>query len=155
MQYEHILTLIDAEVERLRKARELLVISLAFRGGTEGTRSLPLASPTAFGIAASQVPLIAQQLTAQETRAISKKPPRRTQRQTPQDIGKPAVPAFEKPLGGVVSTRPVFVPAELIRETHAQQNQVQPGERSTLRPTSDQPLTVELLKERWLHKISS
>ena len=151
MQYVQILALIDAEVERLQKARQLLASSFFPNKKTRKRKAPPSVHSAASGIAKVQdSPAVLQGSAIAPTLMREKRASRAPQQKTPS-ASKPAVAALGTPLGAVVPAAPVFVSAEQIRKTRAQlQPMIQTGQ-SAFQSASNDSLTAELLAKRWLH----
>jgi hypothetical protein len=84
-------------------------------------------------------PLVARVQTQRKRRALSK-----------LSVTPPATP-----LGGLVPTRPIFIPAELIRQKQSQSRQESVMERGASGPPATVPLTAELLTQRWIRSLVS
>jgi len=87
----------------------------------------------AFGQIAT-TPLVARVQTQRKRRALSKL----------------SVTPLATPLGGLVPTGPIFIPAELIRQKQSQSRQESVMERGASGPPAIVPLTAELLTQRWI-----
>ncbi len=220
MQYAHILALIDADLERLKKARLVLTTLETPPKGTQKRAPNPPVRSKALRTAVRQRPAApALQIVEHEvsqrkkTRPIRrlKKPAvsipgaarlasapepaalesalvlddqiRQEQPQgqraqvgdesafgqiatTPvvvrvqkqrkrRTLSKPSVTPLATPLGGVVPTGPIFIPAELIRQKRSQSRQESVMERSASGPPATVPLTAELLTQRWIQGLVS
>jgi hypothetical protein len=151
MQYAQILALIDAEVERLHKVRQLLVSSFSPLKRTRKRKLAPSVHTAASEIAKVQDSSAVLQGSAIAPVDIREKRTRRALQQKTPTVSKPTVAALETPLGAVVPTAPVFVSAEQIRKTRAQRQPTNQTERSALHSVSNESLTVESLAKRWLH----
>lgn len=155
MQYARILALIDAEVERLQKARQLLASSFS---PIEETRNKK--SPPSVHFAASEMakvhdsPAVLQGSTIAPPVMREKRARRARQQKTPS-VSKPAVAAWKTPLGAVVPAAPVFVSAEQIRKTRAQRQPMIRTGQGAFHSASNEPLTAESLAKRWLHSSAS
>jgi hypothetical protein len=155
MRYARILALIDAEVERLQKARQLLASSFSPIEKTRKRKSLPSVHSVASEIAKVQDSPAVFHGSAIASAVVREKRARRVpQRKTPSVI-KPAVAALRTPLGAVVPAAPVFVSAEQIRKTRAQRQPLIRTGQSAFHSASNESLTVELLAKRWLHGSAS
>jgi hypothetical protein len=155
MQYTRILALIDAEVERLQKARQLLAPSFSPIEKTRNRRSPPSDHSGASEIAKVQdPPAVLQGSTIAPTVMRAKRARRAPQQKTPS-VSKPAVAALKTPLGAVVPAAPVFVSAEQIRKTRAQRQPMIRTGQSAFHSASNESLTVESLAKRWLHGSTS
>ena len=150
MQYARILALIDAEVERLQKARQLLAPSFSPIEKIRNRKSPPSVHSLASEIAKIQdSPAVLQGSTIAPA-VMREKRSRRAQQQKTPSVSKP-VAALKTPLGAVVPAAPVFVSAEQIRKTRAQrQPMIQTGQ-SGFHSAYNDSLTAESLAKRWLH----
>ncbi|WP_035358588.1 hypothetical protein, partial [Edaphobacter aggregans] len=54
------------------------------------------------------------------------------------------------PLGGLLPTGPIFIPAELIRQKQSQSRQESVMKRGASGQPAIAPLTAELLSQRWI-----
>jgi hypothetical protein len=150
MQYARILALIDAEVERLQKGRQLLAASFSPIKKTQKRKSPPSVHSAASGIAKVQDPSAVLKRSAIALAVMREKRAGTAQQQKTPSVSKPAVAALKTPLGAVVPAAPVFVSAEQIRSTSAQrQPMIQTGQ-SAFHSASNDSLTVESLAKRWL-----
>jgi hypothetical protein len=155
MQYARILALIDAEVERLQKARQLLAPSFSSIEKSRNSKSPPSVHSAASEITKVQdSPAVLQGSTIAPAVMREKRARRATQQKTPS-ISKPAVAALKTPLGAVVPAAPVFVSAEQIRKTRAQRQPLIRNGQSAFHSASNESLTVESLAKRWLHGSAS
>jgi hypothetical protein len=151
MQYLRILALIDAEVERLQKARQLLARSISPLKKTRKRKSTPSAQSAASEIAKVQDSPAVLQGSAIAPALVREKRAARAQQQKTPSVSKQAVAALKTPLGAVVPSAPVFVSAEQIGKTRAQrQSMMQTGE-GAFHSASNDSLTAESLAKRWLH----
>ena len=151
MQYARILALIDAEVERLQKVRQLLASSFSPIEKTRKRKSPLSVHSAASEIAKIQDPPAVLQGSAIAPALMREKRARRPPQQKTPSASKPAVAALGTPLAAVVPAAPVFVSAEQIRKTRSQrQPMIQTGQ-STLHSASNDSLTAESLAKRWLH----
>jgi hypothetical protein len=214
MQYAHILTLIDADLERLKKARILLTTPDSPPKGTQKRAPNPPFRSKTLSTAARQKPAApALQIDEHEVSQRKKARPAirwkkpaasklgaarlakapapaasesalvlddRIRQEQPQGqraqvveegvFGPATVPlgagvqirrkkrAPSKssvtppatPLGGIVPTGPIFIPAELIRQKQSQSRQESVMERGASGPPAIVPLTAELLTQRWI-----
>lgn len=91
---------------------------------------------SAFGQIAP-IPLVARVQTQRKRRALSKL----------------SVTPLATPLGGLVPTGPIFIPAELIRQKQSQSRQESVMERGASGPSAIVPLTAELLTRRWIRSL--
>jgi hypothetical protein len=155
MQYARILALIDAEVERLQKARQLLASSFSPIEKTQNRKSPPSVHSAASEIAEVQdSPAVLQGSTIAPPVWREKRARRALLQKTPS-VSKPAVAALKTPLGAVVPAAPVFVSAEQIRKTRAlRQPMIRTGQ-GAFHSASNESLTVESLAKRWLHGSAS
>jgi len=154
MQYARILALIDAQVERLQKARQLLAFSFSPIEKSRKKKSPPSVHSAASEIANVQGSSAVLQGSAITPAVRREKQARRAPQQKSPPVSKPAVVALETPLGAVVPTAPVFVSAEQIRKTRAQQP-INQTEQSAFHSASNDSLTAESLAKRWLHSSAS
>jgi hypothetical protein len=153
MQYARILDLIDAEIGRVEKARQLLA-SCSFTSvrKTQKRKSPPPVRPAVVEIVTvKDFPAVPQAAPPATTIVRPKRARKVSQRERPSR-SKPAIATFEKPLAGVVPAAPVFVSAQQIRETHAQKQQMQEAQQSPFGANSKESLSAELLAQRWLHR---
>src|SRR5216683_2823678 len=88
---------------------------------------------SAFGQIAA-IPLVARVQTQRKRRALSKL----------------SLTPLATPLGGLVPTGPIFIPAGLIRQKQSQSRQESVMERGASGPPAIVPLTAELLTQRWI-----
>ena len=151
MPYLRILALIDAEVERLQKAHQLLARSFSPLKKTRKRKSTPSAQSAASDIAKVQdSPAVLQGSVVAPALLREKRAGTAQQHKTPA-VSKQAVAALKTPLGAVVPAAPVFVSAEQIRRTRAQrQPMIQTGQSAFHSASNDSP-TAESLAKRWLH----
>ncbi|MBB6143187.1 hypothetical protein HNQ77_001131 [Silvibacterium bohemicum] len=167
MQYARILSLIDAELDRLREARQLLASCFSFappsperaqKGGrqkrAEKTTSfqaqqvvIETASGAASGVVMPQKPGIDAGITLV-------KPAKRAPARRKPAVEKVLVAPPEKPLAGVIPERPVFVPAGQIHHVDALKQQ-RTQDQGNVDPAPADSLTAELLKQKWFHGLSS
>jgi hypothetical protein len=91
---------------------------------------------SAFGQIAT-VPLVARVQTQRKRRALIKL----------------SVTPLATPLGGLVPTGPIFIPAELIRQKQSQSRQESVMERGASGPSAIVPVTAELLTRRWIRSL--
>ena len=155
MRYARILALIDAEVERLQKARQFLAPSFSPIERTRKRKSLPPVHSAASEIAKVQDSPTVHQGSAIAPAVMREKPARRAAQQKTPSVSNPAVAALKTPLGAVVPTTPVFVSAEQIRKTRAQQQPMIRTGQSDFHSASNELLTAEALAKRWLHSSAS
>jgi hypothetical protein len=216
MRYAHILSLIDADLERLKKARILLTTPDTPPKGTQKRAPNPPVRSKTLSAAERQKPAApALQIDVHEVSQSNKARPsirlkkpavsnpgaaplakapapaasesvlvlddqirqEQPQGQRAQVVGesavgqiaaiplaarvqpqrkrralsKPPVTPPATPLGGVVPTGPIFIPAEQIRQKQSQSRQEPEMEGGSSGPPATVPLTAELLKLRWIH----
>jgi hypothetical protein len=158
MPYARILALIDAEVARLQRARQLLASTYApikkIKKGAAPTSVTPRpAAPDVVEremVAAPQKSPIAAATVAKTRRKRTRLSPRK---ERPAIVKTAVVDSEPKALGGVVPATPVFVSAEQIRQAQVQK---QPDpEQSDLAPAATDSLTAEMLKQKWLRSTAS
>ena len=220
MQYAHILALIDADLERLKKARLLLTTDDTPRKGTQKRAPNPPVRSKTLRTAARQKPTapvlqideheVLQRKQATPVRKLKKTalrnpgavrlanapelaasqsalvPDAQIRQEQPQGqraqvvdehafgqiaaiplvarvqtqrkrraLSKlPAAPPAT-PLGGLVPTGPIFIPAELIRQKQSQSRQESVIEHGASGPPAIAPLTAELLTRRWIRSLVS
>jgi hypothetical protein len=155
MQYAQIICLIDDELSRLEKVRQLLAsCCIAFENAGEShpvkaqEKSLPV--PIQRAISADD-----RDILPHPVESVRIQRPRRTLRREKSGAsaasGVSAVSA-EKPLGGPVPERPVFVSAEQVRQAQAQTQgqQEKDAERNALDGAAADSSFVELLRQKWL-----
>jgi hypothetical protein len=99
-------------------------------------RAAQVVEESAFGQLAP-IPLVARAQTRRKRRALS----------------KPSVTPLATPLGGLVPTGPIFIPAELIRQKQSQSRQESVMEGGASGPSAIVPLTAELLTRRWIRSL--
>jgi hypothetical protein len=170
MQYARILSLIDAELDRLREARQLLASSFSFaselpekarKGGrqkrAEQATSFPIqavvtetASGAASGVVMPQKPGMDAAVTPTPIKRVKRAPRPRKPAVEKVSVAQPA-----KPLGGVIPERPVFVPAGQIHHVDALRQQQRTEDQASVDPAPADSLTAELLKQKWFHGLSS
>jgi hypothetical protein len=155
MQYARILALIDAEVERLQKARQLLASSFSPIEKTRKRKSPPSVLSAPSQIAKVQDSSAVLQGSAIAPAVMREKRARRAPQQKRPSVRKPTVAALETPLGAVVPAAPVFVSAEQIRKTRAQREPMIRTGQSAFNSASNDSLTAESLAKRWLHSSAS
>jgi hypothetical protein len=151
MQYLRILDLIDAEVERLQKARQLLASSFSPLKKTRKRKSPLSVQSAASKIAKVQDSPAVLQGSAIAPALVREKRAGTAQQQKTPSVSKPAVAALKTPLGAVVPAAPVFVSAEQIRRTRAQRQPMIHIGQSAFHSASNDSLTAESLAKRWLH----
>jgi hypothetical protein len=99
----------------------------------QGQRAAQVVEESAFGQIAP-IPLVARVQTQRKRRALSKL----------------TVTPLATPLGGLVPTGPIFIPADQIRQKQSQSRQESVMERGASGPSAIVPLTAELLTQRWI-----
>ena len=102
----------------------------------QGQRAAQVVEENAFGQIAP-APLVARVQTQRKKRALSKL----------------SVTPLATPLGGLVPTGPIFIPADKIRQKQSQSRQESVMERGASGPSAIVPLTAELLTRRWLRSL--
>ena len=102
----------------------------------QGQRAAQVVEESAFGQLAP-IPLAARVPTQRKRRALSK-----------LSVTPPATP-----LGGLVPTGPIFIPADQIRQKQSQSRQESVMERGASGPSAIVPLTAELLTRRWIRSL--
>jgi hypothetical protein len=204
MQYVHILALIDADLERLKKVRLLLTtLDTPPKGTQKRARYPPVRSKTlrtehevsqrknarpamrlkkpavsnlgaaslakAPAPAASESALVlddqirqehpqGQRAQVVEESAFGQIAPSplvarvQTQRKR-RALSKLSVTPLATPLGGLVPTGPIFIPADQIRQKQSQSRQESVMERGASGPSAIVPLTAELLTQRWIRSL--
>lgn len=158
MHYPRLLALIDAELDRLHKARLLLASSLGSPETGAKKRTSSGGRPAKTEIATPQpiAPLSKKATSPQETvlqaGAIPRSPARQVRRSRPAPR-TPLAPAFLSPLGGVVPSDPVFVSAQQVQERNSTRQATQAAEPGNPSVTDDR--TAELLRQRWLQGSAS
>jgi hypothetical protein len=154
MQYVRILALIDAELDRLQEARQLLASLLLVPRDVQ-KRTPPARRPAASRVAKEeQSPALPQEPAVQTEIARPKRVRRAPLREKPA-VRKPAAAPLPSALGGSVPVAPVFVSAEVIRQAIAQKQQAQAIETTRSNEAASDPLTSELLARKWLHSSTS
>jgi hypothetical protein len=172
MEHARILALIDAEVERLQKARQLIASSfftpekprkrksprLVAPAAVEIARvkELPAAPPVAPPVAPPAPPVasVTAPVAPVERTVVRRRRAVNVTRRAKPPVSKPATAASERPLSGAVPAAPVFVSAQQMRDIDAQK-QAQQAEQSLSGPASKESLTPELLAQRWLRYSAS
>lgn len=163
MRYARILALIDAELECLKKVRQLIAPSVV-SPGIARRKALPLRAPIPATAESAKIEVAKIIAKIEETAA----PPqvlkleaarparswRAVRRKTPP-VRKPAIEPVATALGGVVPAAPVFVSAEQIRQTQAQKQQAETPDESAFNEKTADPLTAEMLMQKWLHGSAS
>jgi hypothetical protein len=159
MHYPRILALIDAELDRLHRARLLLASYLGSSGraakkrtGSRGrpaireiTRAKQTTSSPNEGKSHQDPRLHAKAIPRRKTRQV-----RRTDRPTTR---APIAPRSAGPLAGVVPSGPVFVSARQVQELHSARQTSQAPDHDS--PSATDNLTPEFLRQRWLHGSSA
>ena len=190
MQNVHILALIDADLERLKKVRLLLTtLDTPLKGTQKRARNPPVRSKSLRTAERQKPAAPALQIDDHEVSqrknarpAMKLKKPAVTNsgaaslakaaapaasksalvmddqiRQEPQRKRRPfsklSVTPLATPLGGVVPTGPIFIPAELIRQKQSQSRQEAVTERGASDSSAIVPLTAELLTRRWIRSL--
>ena len=152
MQYVHILALIDADLERLKKVRLLLTtLDTPPKGTQKRARNPPVPSKT-LRTAEGQKPA-APALQIDEHEVSQRENARPAMRLKKPAVSKLSVTPLATPLGGLVPTGPIFIPAELIRQKQSQSRQESVMERGASGPAAIVPLTAELLTRRWIRSL--
>jgi hypothetical protein len=152
MPYPRIISLIDAELDRLRKARRLLASFFIPAEKTQGSR-LRKAQPRMLP---SPVHSVADEITDGEVVLPSlpqKAGPQARPARRPKS--EPVVTLQIRPLDGAIPERPVFVPAEQVRQIQAQRPEGQSSDQSVSSSAPGGLPTVELLRQKWLQNLSS
>lgn len=160
MPYARILALIDAEVARLQRARQLLASTYApikkTKKGAAPNSVMP--RPAAPEVAKRETSASPQKSPA-PTVAIVKIRRKRAKlsprRERPAIVKPQAVDSEPKALGGVVPATPVFVSAEQIRQAQVQKQPAPASEQTDLAPAATDSLTAEMLKQKWLRSTAS
>jgi hypothetical protein len=155
MQYARILALIDAEVERLQKARRLLASSFSPIEKTRKRKSPPSVHSAVSEIATVQDSPAVLQGSAIAPAVMREKRASRVALQRTASVSKPAIAALETALGAIVPAAPVFVSAEQIRKTRAERQPLIQTGQSAFHSVSNKSLTAESLAKRWLHSSAS
>jgi hypothetical protein len=163
MHYPRILALIDAELDRLQRARALLVSSLSSPGRAKKKPS-PGSRPAMRETTKTAIPLPNEAPSQQEPVLPAQAFPRKPTRQVPR-INEPAprrsTPAprtpmaapFVSPLAGAVPSGPVFVSARQVHEQHSARQPTQAPEQGN--PSATDNLNAELLRQKWLQNSAS
>ncbi len=160
MPYARILALIDAEVARLQRARQLLASTYApvkktKKGASPTSVTLRPSAPEVAEretVAPPQKNPVAAAAIAKTRRKRARLSPRR---ERPVVVKPPAVDSEPKALGGVVPATPVFVSAEQIRQAQVQKHPAPALEQTDLAPAATDSLTAEMLKQKWLRSTAS
>jgi hypothetical protein len=155
MRYARILALIDAEVEWLQRARQLLAFTFSSIEKTRKRKSLPSVHSVPSEIAKVQDSPAVLHGSDFAPAVMREKRARRAPQEEKPSVIKPVVAALRTPLGAVVPAAPVFVSAEQIRKTRAQRQPMIRTGQMAFHSTSNESLTVELLAKRWLHGSAS
>jgi hypothetical protein len=159
MRYARILALIDAEVDRLQRARQLLASTYTATTATVPKKTQRRTAPTSVrpvtvDAGTSKEPSTPLQNTDHPAPVLPKRLKPVTRRAKPVVV-RPAAEASAKALGGAVPVTPVFVPAEQIRQAQLQKQQEQATEQGAITPATSDSLTAEVLKQKWLHPSAS
>jgi hypothetical protein len=155
MHYPRILALIDAELDRLQKARLLLSSPPGSPGKATKKKTSSGDRPAIREITkAKQItPSVKETLSHQEptlqTDAIPREQTRQARRRNRPATRTPIAAPFVSPLAGVVPSGPLFVSARQVQELHSARQTAQAPEPGNS-PATDN-LTAELLRQRWLH----
>ena len=164
MQYDRLLSLIDAELHLLRRVRELISVfdtdppsgrmKKEKSKSPRGKKSLPrirrLAVETPIDEASTSVP---QGPGLQADALAIKRTKRLPGREKPGAYKKTSAAGPVKPLGGAIPEGPVFVPAKEIRQAQTErQRGLTPDLRSSDAAYVD-PQTAELLRQKWLQDL--
>jgi hypothetical protein len=148
VEYAYIVELIDAELARLREARQILLSLRLIQEEVSETTALPEPAAAAPILLPEAVPGV--KIRKIETRTPARLRPAR--RQMGSVIKKSGTTSAPSALRGVVSQAPVFVPAEEIRQALAQKQQaIEPPSPG---PSISDPITTEELARKWLHSAS-
>jgi hypothetical protein len=217
MQNVHILALIDADLERLKKVRLLLTtLDTPPKGTQKRTRNPPVRSKTlrtaerqkpaapalqidehevsqrknarpalrlkkpavsnlgAASLAKAPAPAASESALVLDDQIRQEHPqgqraahvveesafgqlapiPRVARAQTQRKrLSKLSVTPLATPLGGLVPTGPIFIPADQIRQKQSQSRQESVMERGASGPSAIVPLTAELLTRRWIRSL--
>ncbi len=156
MHYPRILALIDAELDRLHRARLLLASSLGSperatkkktsSGGRPPRREITKAKQIAPSPKETEEPVLPiEVIPRKRTRQV----PRRSRAATRTLTAAP----FVSPLAGVVPSGPVFVSARQVQELHSARQTNQAPEHGD--PSATDNLTPERLRQKWLHGSAS
>jgi hypothetical protein len=163
MPYTRILSLIDAELDRLQRARQLLASFFTptekahentFKKPRKRTSTAPIHSVTAEITKEQASKSVAQGSGLQDDAALIERV-RKAQRRKRLPVKMvPALPSAN-PLCGVIPERPIFVPAKHLREAEARRQREQTPDESTLSSASADLPTAEFLRQKWLPGVSS
>jgi hypothetical protein len=159
MRYARILALIDAEVDRLQRARQLLASTYTASSPapkkTQRRTAPASARPVTVDEAISKEPSTPPQNTVRPATPVLPKRLKPVTRRERTVVVKPAAEASAKALGGAVPVTPVFVSAEQVRQAQLQKQQEQATEQGAVSPATSDSLTAEVLKQKWLHPSAS
>lgn len=159
MHYPRILALIDAELDRLHRARLLLASSLGSSGKVKREKTSSGGPPAireftkAKQITASPKETVSRQEPVLQTDAIARKQTRQVPRRNRPATRTPIAAPFVSPLAGVIPSGPVFVSARQVHELHSARQVTQTLEHSDPHATNN--LTAELVRQKWLHSSTS
>ncbi len=152
MQYPQLIALIDAELARLGAARSILTSTSSGVEAPAG-RSVPRQPKSRLPLPSSPEP----EIVAVAARPAVVRKEARSRRQALRGRAPRAAQANRKAageasaLGGSVPTGPVFVSAEQMRLRRAAKQESQSNGEATRSTAPREPLTAEVLMQRWLH----
>lgn len=156
MDYPRLLALIDAELDRLRRARLLLASSLgsaekaARKRALSGARRTIRAVPETKQIASLPEETGAQPEPVPETEAVPRKQTKPVRRRSRPATQAATAAAFVSPLAGIFPSVPVFVTARKVQEMHSARQAAATPEAGD--PQATENLSAEVLRQRWLQK---
>ena len=150
MSYEHIVALIDRDLDRLRRARAVLLAP------SSPTRAQSEARPKHMLVIASlEASAVEPHISAPAALELPEAPvsivrvKARVPRQARQ-ISKPASIRIPSALESSAPTVPVFVPSLRVRQEQAEREQLSLARVGMANPAVPEQLTAELLASRWL-----
>ncbi len=159
MLYPRVISIIDAEIERLLTVRNLLLPPDVLLKTHPKKRETPahleskqaeLIQKPATVTAALLAEVVVQPEQRPATAQIQK--PARKQRMARAPVFRRRIVApLATALGGVVPSAPVFVSATEVRIAQAQKEKAELPGRDKFASTHRETLTAELLSQRWLH----
>ena len=155
MHYPRILALINAELDRLHRARLLLASSLRSSGRTAKKRRSSGGRPAVREITkAKQTTSSPKETSSHQERlfqadAIPRKQTRQVQGRDRPTSRTPIAPRLVGALAGVVPSGPVVVSARQVQKLHSARQTSQASDLGS--PLATENLAPEILRQRWLH----
>jgi hypothetical protein len=145
MDYTYILAFIEAELDRLQRARQLLV-QTERSTKPSAKRTAPPAALTASAKLAPAIPAAPAATPAAPAVVVLR--PKRARAARVASSARKSEAAGASALSGGVPATPVFVSAENIRHAPAHPNET-PGQDAV--SSAPAALSPELLMQKWLH----